>query len=83
MSEALPVVCLVRHDLPLNADGEVEWNYVRYEDLRTARILAERPDWQLAGKYLLNTASLSALGYEHNLSQPVIRLWNDDPHLAA
>jgi broad specificity phosphatase PhoE len=37
-----------------------------------------------AGKYfLLNTASLSALSYEHNLSQPVIRLWNDDHHVAA
>jgi hypothetical protein len=31
----------------------------------------------------LTTASLSALGYEHKLSQPVIRLWNDDRHLAA
>jgi broad specificity phosphatase PhoE len=37
-----------------------------------------------AGKYfLLSTASLSAVGYEHNLSQPVIRLWNDDHHVAA
>ncbi|MGC2323355.1 MAG: histidine phosphatase family protein [Terriglobales bacterium] len=37
-----------------------------------------------AGKYLLlSTASLSALGYEHNLSQPVIRLWNDDHHVTA
>jgi broad specificity phosphatase PhoE len=36
------------------------------------------------GKYLvLNTASLSALGYEHNLSQPVIRLWDDNHHVAA
>ena len=35
-----------------------------------------------AGKhFLLNTASLSALGYEHHLSQPVIRLWNDDHHV--
>jgi probable phosphoglycerate mutase len=35
-----------------------------------------------AGKYfLLSTASLSALGYEHNRSQPVIRLWNDDHHV--
>ncbi len=34
------------------------------------------------GKYfLLNPASLSALSYEHNLSQPVIRLWNDDHHV--
>lgn len=35
-----------------------------------------------AGKYfLLSPASLSALSYEHNLSQPVIRLWNDDHHV--
>ena len=37
-----------------------------------------------AGKYfLLSTASLSAVGYEHNLSQPVIRLWNDDHHVSS
>ena len=37
-----------------------------------------------AGKhFLVTTASLSALGYEHKLSQPVIRLWNDDHHVAA
>ena len=35
-----------------------------------------------AGRFfLLSTASLSALGYEHNLSQPVIRLWNDTRHV--
>lgn len=35
-----------------------------------------------AGKYfLLSPASLSALSYEHNLSRPVIRLWNDDHHV--
>jgi broad specificity phosphatase PhoE len=37
-----------------------------------------------AGRYfLLSPASLSALSYEHNLSQPVIRLWNDDHHVAG
>lgn len=37
-----------------------------------------------AGQYfLLSTASLSALGYEHDRSEPVIRLWDDTRHLAA
>jgi probable phosphoglycerate mutase len=35
-----------------------------------------------AGRYfLLSTASMSALGYEHNLSQAVIRLWDDTRHV--
>lgn len=33
--------------------------------------------------FMLNTASLSAVGYEHDLSRPVIRLWNDDHHVVA
>jgi len=37
-----------------------------------------------AARYLvLNTASVSALGYEHDLSEPVIRLWNDTHHASA
>ena len=123
---------------PAEADPDlVEWNYGQYEGLRSAEILAKRPDWQLfrdgapggeslaqvgeradrvvqsvrgfqgdvllfssghfirviadrwlgqdpgyVGRYvLLSTASLSAVGYEHNLSQPVIRFWNDDHHI--
>jgi probable phosphoglycerate mutase len=31
--------------------------------------------------FMLTTASLSALGYEYNLSRPVIRLWDDDRHV--
>jgi probable phosphoglycerate mutase len=34
------------------------------------------------GRYLyLSTATLSKLGYDHNLTEPVIRLWNDDRHV--
>jgi broad specificity phosphatase PhoE len=34
------------------------------------------------GRYfLLSTASVSALGYEHNLSEPAIRLWDDTRHV--
>ena len=36
------------------------------------------------GRYfLLSTASLSALGYEHSRSQPVICLWNDTRHVGT
>jgi len=35
-----------------------------------------------AGRYfLLSTASLSALGYEHDRSQPVVRFWDETSHL--
>jgi probable phosphoglycerate mutase len=51
--------------------------------LRTlaARWLGLQP---AAGRYfLLGTASLSALGYDHGPSEPAIRLWNDTRHLGA
>jgi broad specificity phosphatase PhoE len=45
----------------------------------TARWLGLEPE---QGKlFLLSTASLSVLGYEHGLSGPVIRLWNDTQHV--
>lgn len=48
------------------------------------RVLAAR--WlglePAAGRFLmLDTASLSALSYEHDLSQPAIRFWNDSRHV--
>ena len=50
------------------------------------RVLATR--WigseAINGKSLmLGTASLSALGYEHSISDPAIRLWNDTHHVLA
>jgi broad specificity phosphatase PhoE len=42
--------------------------------------LAPTPNARL---FMLSTASLSALGYEQDLSRPVIQLWNDTHHVAA
>jgi broad specificity phosphatase PhoE len=47
----------------------------------TARWLGLEPVG--AQYFLLSTASLSELGYEHNLSQPVIQLWNDTNHVES
>jgi probable phosphoglycerate mutase len=48
------------------------------------RVLAAR--WlglePTAGRFfILSTASLSALSYEHNLTEPAIRLWDDSRHV--
>ena len=31
--------------------------------------------------FVLSTAALSILGYEHTGDEPAIRLWNDDRHV--
>ena len=36
---------------------------------------------ETAQSFMLSTASLSAVGYEHGLSRPVIRFWNDTNHV--
>jgi probable phosphoglycerate mutase len=48
------------------------------------RVLAARwcgLDASAGRLFYLGTATLSALGYEHNLRDPVIRLWNDSRHV--
>lgn len=36
-----------------------------------------------ARRFMLSTASLSAVGYENELARPVIRLWNDTHHVST
>jgi probable phosphoglycerate mutase len=51
-------------------------HFLRIVAARWLRLGAEAGGW-----LHLSTATLSALGYEHSLDEPVIRLWNDERHV--
>jgi broad specificity phosphatase PhoE len=79
------------NDVGKRADSAIErlraiaGNVLLFSSGHFMRVLAAR--WlglePAAGRFfLLSTASLSALSYEHNLSQPAIRLWDDDRHVS-
>jgi probable phosphoglycerate mutase len=66
-------VCAVRGDVLLFSSG----HFIR---VLAARWLGLEPSVN-SRYFMLSTASLSALGYEHDLSRPVIRLWNETRHV--
>ena len=73
-----------RADRVVNRIRSLDGDAILFSSGHFLRVLAAR--WlglpPGAGKYfLLSTASLSALGYEHNRSQPAIRLWDDTRHV--
>ena len=73
-----------RADRVVQRVHEVEGDVLLFSSGHFLRVLAARwlgLDASIGRCFLLSTASLSALGYEHNLSQPVIRLWDDTRHV--
>jgi broad specificity phosphatase PhoE len=73
-----------RADRVVSRVRSIEGDILLFSSSHFLRVLAAR--WlglpPGAGRYLLlSTASLSALSYEHNLSQPAIRLWDDTRHV--
>jgi probable phosphoglycerate mutase len=75
-----------RADRAINRLRGVEGKTLLFSSGHFLRVLAAR--WlelePTGGRFfVLSTASLSALGYEHNRSQAVIRLWDDTRHVEA
>lgn len=65
----------------------VDGNVLLFSSGHFIRVLAVRwiglKSLQHCNSFVLGTASLSAFGYDRELSRPVIQLWNDMHHLTA
>jgi broad specificity phosphatase PhoE len=82
-----PCQVMARADNVWNRVREVKGNVLLFTSGHFIRVLAARwiglePSVH-STSFLLSTASLSALGYDQNLSRPVIRLWNDTHHVSG
>jgi len=81
-----PQEAAARADRVIARVGAVQGDVLLFSSGHFIRILATR--WIgveptiTARSFMLSTASLSALGYERDLSRPVITLWNDTHHVA-
>jgi broad specificity phosphatase PhoE len=82
-----PKQVMARADRVVNRLRAVEGNALLFSSGRFIRVLASR--WigiaptVNARSFMLSTASLSALGYENDLSRKVIRFWNDTHHVSS
>lgn len=80
-----PAEVAVRADCVVNRLRRLSGDVLMFSSGHFLRVLAFR--WinldpaTYAKSFLLSTASLSALGYDGSVSQPVIRLWNETRHV--
>jgi len=81
-----PAQVMARADNVWKRVRDVSGNVLLFTSGHFIRVLAARwiglePSVH-STSFLLSTASLSAVGYDHDLSHPVIRLWNDTHHVS-
>jgi broad specificity phosphatase PhoE len=82
-----PAQAATRADRVIGRVRAIDANVLLFSSGHFVRVLAAR--WLglepsvSCGYFLLSTASLSIVGYKNDLSQPVIRLWNDDHHVVT
>ena len=81
-----PVQVMARADNVMKRVRNVKGNVLLFSSGHFIRVLAAcwiglEPSVH-SNSFLLSTASLSAVGYDRNLSQPVIQLWNDTNHVS-
>jgi probable phosphoglycerate mutase len=73
-----------RADRVISRLRTIEGHVLLFSHGHILRVLAARWLGLPAGAgrlFVLSTAALSILGYEHTLEEPAIRLWNDDRHV--
>jgi probable phosphoglycerate mutase len=81
-----PAQAAARADRVVSRIRAVPGDMLLFSSGHFIRVLATR--WiglevtAIARLFLLSTASLSAVGYDKELSRPVIRLWNDTHHVS-
>ena len=80
-----PAQVIARADSVLRRVRDVNGDVLLFSSGHFIRVLAARwiglePSVN-SMSFLLSTASLSAVGYDHDRSRPVIRLWNDTHHV--
>jgi len=82
-----PQQVAARADRVVSRVRSIEGDVLLFSSGHFIRVLASRwigvEPMVNSRRFLLTTASLSALVYEESLSRPVIRFWNDTHHVAA